>query len=140
MLLLLAPSISALVIGMEYDSDSVCDNRDYVIDIKNFLIVAGGVYIGWTLLFCLFLIIGYFVCVTMDEHEFEMMIASLFACPLLIWSFIWAILGLCIYDQNMSIQCQQQPIGQMILAWSIIQISFITLGCCCMICPVCWIY
>ena len=136
-ILTLGPAIAALVIGLEYDENSICNDRmDYIIELDDYLIIAGGVSIGWSLFACLVLCCGAMCCSDLTRTKFQSLIFILFSCPILIWSFIWSIFGLFIYDKQMSIQCQQEPIGQMICAWCIIQIVFIFAAICVMGCPV----
>ena len=137
LVLLLAPSIAALVIGREYDDSSVC-NENYIIHLKSFLLVAGWVYIGWFLLWFLILIGSAKCCSLNQQSEFIFIAISLFSCPLLMWSFIWSVFGLYIYNTEMSTVCQNEPIGLMILSWSVIQIILIGIGLCIIACPLCY--
>eukprot|EP01084_Bolivina_argentea_P306211 529098_1 len=132
---ILGPSIAALVVGIQYPADSICNDEEYTIDLKDFLVIAGGAYIGWFCLGCFIMCCGALCCSERSQLQFKLVVFAVFACPLLIWSLAWAIIGLIIYDQQMSGYCQTEPIGQMICAWSAIQITLIGAACCIMACP-----
>ena len=58
--MILGPAIAALVIGLEYNENSICNDRNgYIIDLNNYLIIAGSVSIGWSLFSCI--VVLYFV-------------------------------------------------------------------------------
>ena len=135
-ILTLGPAIAALAIGLEYNDDSPCNDRDYLIDLKDYLVIAGSVSIAWSGFSCIILCCAGICCSDLTRNKLQSLTFIIFSCPILIWSFIYSILGLFIYDKQMSTQCQKEPIGQMIAAWSIIQILFIFAAICVMGCPV----
>eukprot|EP01083_Nonionella_stella_P026457 72849_1 len=135
--LILGPSIAALVIGLQYDSNSTCNETDYLMDLKHYLIIAGSVSIIWSLLSCFVVCCGAICCSDFTRNKIESLIFILFSCPMLIWSLVWSIFGLFIYGQQMSTQCQNEPIGQMIVAWCVIQIIFIAAALCIIVIPIC---
>merc|ERR1719244_1907283 len=43
---------------------------------------------------------------------------------------IWAAIGLAMWNKEMSSECQSDPVGEMVLAWSVIQYAMIPVICC----------
>eukprot|EP00485_Elphidium_margaritaceum_P009773 CAMPEP_0202704294 /NCGR_PEP_ID=MMETSP1385-20130828/16990_1 /ASSEMBLY_ACC=CAM_ASM_000861 /TAXON_ID=933848 /ORGANISM="Elphidium margaritaceum" /LENGTH=189 /DNA_ID=CAMNT_0049362277 /DNA_START=78 /DNA_END=647 /DNA_ORIENTATION=- len=126
---LLPVGIAAVVIASGYDaSTSSCDANasSYTVDLKLFLNVAGYSIIGMTVLSC---------CGAMSKPFFKLtssigLLASMF------W-FAWSVIGIYMYDNQMSSECQDEPIAKMILSYSIIQIVFTALLAGCVFCLVC---
>ena len=116
----IAPAIAALIVGIQYDG-SLCDNSDYNLDLNTYLIVGGAVVLATILLSC---IIG--CCMFMFSIHLEDCNAEPLSMVLPFWlvtfNFIWACIGFHIYSSRMSDECQKEAIGQMIFAWSLIQI------------------
>lgn len=122
-ILQLGPAIAAVVIGFEYDKDSPCNITSAAdISLKWFLITAGLIQIGWTFFLCIASIIAAICCSDLNRRKYGEWMFEIFTCPPLSFSFIWAIIGLYIYDQKLNQTCQNESIGQILLAWSIIQI------------------
>mmetsp|Transcript_27881 Transcript_27881/g.44203 ORF Transcript_27881/g.44203 Transcript_27881/m.44203 type:complete len:173 (-) Transcript_27881:53-571(-) len=135
-LLILAPAIAAVVIGSQYDaSTSACAGGSYTIPLVTFLYVAGYVCIGWVSVQCVLQCIAK----VLGGDEGAMKCGLALQAPalcFLVFNLVWAGIGLYIWDNEMSDDCQGEPIGQMILAWSIIQYALIGCICCC----VCFIF
>ena len=121
----LGPAIAAVVIGFQYDENSPCNIRSTAdLTLKWFLITAGLIQIGWTFFLCIASLIAAICCSDLSRRKYGEWIFEMFTCPPLSFTFIWAIIGLYIYDQNLNDQCQNEAIGQILLGWSIIQIIF----------------
>lgn len=102
----LALAITALVIAGKYDgSDSDCDNDSFTIGLPIFLKVAGGVALSAIVLGVL-------------PKE----VALIIGVPVSLFDIVWAAIGLNIYANQMSSDCQNEAIGIMVLVWSIIQV------------------
>eukprot|EP01084_Bolivina_argentea_P228275 385588_1 len=133
----IGPAIAALIVGAEYDESSPCnDGYDYFVDLKSYLLIAGGITLGWTCLSCCISLCGIAYCSDYTRSNTQGAMFAFFSCPILIWSVIWSAIGLYMYYDQLSVICQNQPIGQMIFAWSIINlvcigIAVITIGCLC---------
>lgn len=140
----LGPAIAALVVGSEYDSSSPCnDNNDYTIDLKNYLLIAGGICIGWVGLSCFINICAFWSCSDLQRTRCQSILFLFGSLPILFWCFIWSMVGLSIYEYEMSEECQNEPIGLMILAWCLINIIFVGMGFCliaCLCCTACLDY
>ena len=134
----LGSGIAALVIGLQYDSSSACnDDTKYFIDLKDYLLIAGGVVISWNVLSCILTCIGAICLSDLSRNKYAPWMFAIFTCPSLTFSFAWSVIGLYIYSNEMSDQCQNAPIGQMILAWAIIQILCSGPAMCIMGCLLC---
>jgi len=120
----LPAAIAALIIASQTDwDDSPCnDETAYTIDLINFLYIAGGIQVGFAGLYTL----GQ--CCKAEECLKAM--SGSVAC-LSAFYFAWAIIGLYMYDQQMSDECKSSDIGIMILSWSVIDIAIRALACCC---------
>eukprot|EP01083_Nonionella_stella_P101267 286862_1 len=120
MLIMLAPAIAALVIASEHDNEtSLCnDGTKYTIDLRAFLYCGGGVqlcYSGINLLIqCFTMITGRkALCVWYRNRS-----KCLGIC-VSVFILIWAAIGLQMWNNEMSIDCQTEAIGTMILIWSV---------------------
>ena len=133
----LGPAIAALVIGLEYEEDSLCNIGGYSIDIKDYLVIAGSVALGWIIMSCTCTVCAFMCCSDLQRARCQSISYIFCACPILIWSFVWAILGLYIYENEMTEICRNQAIGQMIFAWCIINISFVGISFCFVVCLCC---
>mmetsp|Transcript_16395 Transcript_16395/g.14695 ORF Transcript_16395/g.14695 Transcript_16395/m.14695 type:complete len:191 (-) Transcript_16395:451-1023(-) len=122
----LPAAVAALVIASNCDWDnSECnDGTSYTIDPIDFLYVAGGIQVGFAGL--------YFLGQCCKAEKCLKSLTSLTMCMSLFY-FIWAIIGLVMYNEQMSSECQSEDIAIMILAWSVIDIAIRGLACCCMI-------
>ena len=125
---LLPAATAVVIIASQYDpSASMCNMENshdgYIIDLPTFLFVAGGIQIGYTIL--------YFV--ALFHHNSKCIaIMNGMSCCLIIFYLIWSIIGLIIYSQEMNYNCQSEPISKAILSWSIIQsvLLIIFIFCC----------
>jgi len=119
--IMLAPGISCLVIATDYSDGTACTGS-YTVDLVTFLEVAGGlqVAIGGLAIFCMLYSL---------MAEVPMGAAQCNGC---IWLFylIWAAIGLSMYCKEMSSACKSDPVGEMVLAWSVIQYAMIPAICC----------
>ena len=133
-------AIAAVVIASTYpfDSESSCSSTDYLIDTQLFLYVAGYLHIGW----CAFrLLIS--CCSSSCYHEEKKQCEQCIDCPhfsIGIFNLVWAAIGLYIYNNQMSEECQNTKMGIMILSWSIIQYAFVLLLCICAVIGFCCCY
>ena len=129
----LGPAIAALIVGLEYDENSVCNEKtDYFIDLRMYLILAGSVSIAWVIVSCLIIGLNQCFCLCRDYNRGNVpaIFTSIFALPLLLWNFIWAIFGIYIYFEEMSSLCQHEPIGEMLIVWCLIQAFFVGVTLC----------
>eukprot|EP01083_Nonionella_stella_P014465 40628_1 len=137
-LIFLSPAVASLVIALKYDKNasscngiSMFGNSDQSDGLKRFLMIAGITQlIQFGLNTFVLLII---VCFGVNLNENAGNKGS--GCMGLFY-LSWAIIGLVMYAQQMSPECQQEAIGKMVLAWSVIQLSFIPLVCFCICCVV----
>merc|ERR1712087_360622 len=53
------------------------------------------------------------------------------ACCMFLFNIAWAGVGLYMYEEEMNPDCQDEDIGTMVFAWSLIQYCIIALICCC---------
>lgn len=130
----IAPAIAALIIGAEYDSSSPCNDSDnYTIDLKNYLLIAGGFVVGLMGLFCIVCCCSIIFKIKYDGYNLQPFM-TIVPCWILTFHFAWACIGFNMYASEMSRECQQEPIGQMIFAWSIIMVictgPALVLSCC----------
>eukprot|EP01084_Bolivina_argentea_P222037 375926_1 len=134
--LALAPAIAAVVIASQYNEDSPCALDEYTIDLQLFLNIAGYLTIAWA---------GVVICcecvmIAIDSTEGKLkanQCLSFPACMFLLFNLAWAGVGLYMYEEEMSPNCQEESIAIMILAWSCIQYCAIGLALCCMVCMCC---
>lgn len=129
-LIMIIPAIAALVIASQYDeTESVCNNDTiYSVDLRIYLYCSGGISIGY---FCLILIAGCYEYFHPKIKNRGLICIGYIGCVLTIFHLLWAILGISIYAAQMSMECQQQDIGKMIFASSIIQLTWSGLICFC---------
>ena len=85
---------------------------------------------------CIATLIGGLCCSDLTRNRFIPYTFEIFTCPPLSFSFIWAVIGLVIYNEELSDECQHEPIGQMLLAWSIIQVICAGPALCIMCCNI----
>lgn len=115
-------AIAALVIASTYTRDgSDCDNDSFTIGLPTFLWVAGGVGLGGI---CFSFIIQVMLFMT-DDMEKKAQLTQLMggpACCAVIFNIVWASIGLNMYVNQLSDDCQQEPIGEMLFAWCLIQV------------------
>jgi len=126
----LPAAIAALIIASQsdYESSACNDGTTYTVDLVNFLYIAGGIQVGFAGLF----IIGQ----CFKQEKCLQSMAGCVAC-LSAFYFAWAVIGLYMYDNQMSEECQSTDIALMILSWSIIDIAIRALACCCIVFFVC---
>eukprot|EP01084_Bolivina_argentea_P072353 131372_1 len=115
----LAPAIAAIVIAADYDEKtSACGNPDdYTINLQTFLYLGGGTQIVYGVISMALRCIG-----TGTERSD--------GCEGL-FLLVLAIIGLVMWDNQFSEECQEEPIAKMILAWSVI--PFCAMGLICII-------
>eukprot|EP01084_Bolivina_argentea_P072606 131833_1 len=129
-LIFLSPAIAAIVIAASYDeASSPCGGTEYTRDLDTFLYIGGGIQ----LVYGTFALVAR-MCTIATGHDFSSL-GRADGCEGL-FLLVWAGIGLYMYDNEMSEECQEEPIGQMILAWSVIPFCMIGLYCCCVICAV----
>eukprot|EP01084_Bolivina_argentea_P302514 522162_1 len=130
-ILTLAPAIAAIIIGLQYDEYSPCnDATNYFIELKMYLLMAGIVSIGWTCLSFIIICISSCCCPNYQRAKCPSMFVAVFSIPLLLWSFLWALFGMYMYFEQMSTVCQNQPIGEMLFAWCVVQLFFVGVALC----------
>eukprot|EP00483_Globobulimina_turgida_P005414 UN05424 len=130
-ILTLAPAIASMVIGLQYDGTSKCnDNTNYFIELKMYLLIAGSVSIGWICLSFIIICLNSLCCPKYQHSKCPSIFVALFALPLLLWSFIWPLFGVYIYFEQMTYICQNEPIGQMLFSWCIVQLFFVGVALC----------
>lgn len=136
--LALGPAIAALVVGVQYDEASPCnDGTDYTIDLKSYLLIAGGVGLGWIGFSCCMTLCAFWNCSDLHRVRFQSALFMFGSLPVLFWSFIWSIVGFYIVEHEMSDDCAAEPIGAMILAWCTINTIFVGFGLCLILCLCC---
>eukprot|EP01084_Bolivina_argentea_P308536 533543_1 len=127
LLLISAPAIAAVVVASQYDKyKSPCNNgTQYLVDLDIYLYVAGGVQLGIFAIFSLSQIIALLCCgedawlkikKILENAIFKLIILCY---PL--FHIAWACVGIYIYSTEMSKDCRNESIGQMILSWIIIE-------------------
>lgn len=119
---IMPPAVAALVIASDYDADeSACSADNFTIGLQTFLYVSGGVGIG---------MLVYSLCIVclakMKSVDNAMSLLGGPACCSFIFSLVWAGIGLHMYSVQMSSECQDEEIATMILAWSVIQVSLLS--------------
>ena len=127
----LPAAIAAIVIASQYDKEtSPCNdgNPKYLVDLVTFLYVAGGIQCGFSAL--------YFLGLCSQKESCMKSLNQIYSC-LGLFFFAWSVVGLIIYDQQMSKQCQNEPIGIMILSWCVIQLALGVAICCCIFVTIC---
>ena len=132
-----APSIAAVVIAQKYDS-SVCysDNEEYTIALDTWLRIGGGVALAITIFY--FFIGHMYLCMTAaTRHKFDVRFMS-FYLEHLCWHFFvslfhysWALIGVDMYANQMSEECQSDIVGSMVLGFSIANPLQICCAMCC---------
>merc|ERR1719203_1827859 len=134
--LTMSPAIAALVIASEYDEESnACAADNFTIDLVTFLNVAGGIGVGGgSLAICV-------ACIAMVvDQEMAASFAKLLKginSPMGFFLLIWAGYGLDMYIEQMSDACQEEDIGTMVFAWSVMMFCWVGLVCCCVCCAMC---
>ena len=102
---------ACLVIALQYNRyESDCDNDHFIIGLPTFLWAAGFSQIGMILMAYCSYCCDLYLC-------FQCIV-----CLANIYYFTWAGLGLHIFIDQMSEQCQKESIGTMVFAWSLIQV------------------
>lgn len=135
---MLAPAMVAVVIANEYNADSSPCGEDepsggYTIDLDTYLQIAGIITISWVGLVIICSCISR--CIGSEENQTKAQFYLLWpAIIFLLFQLIWAGMGLYIYNNELSEDCQDTNIGKMILAWGIIQYGLIAFVCCCLCC------
>ena len=125
---LFPPAVAALTIASTYNwSTSPCNGTEYTIDPILYLKVAGGIQCGYVALFVISLCIS---------ENFTKALSGL-TCPLSLFFFIWSVIGLVIYVDQMNPQCQEEDLALMILSFASIDIGVRILACACLTCFIC---
>ena len=112
-----------------------------MIDLVQFLNVAGYVSIGWCGLMLILICYGLCIVGHGEYYNSPPQWIQILACPdfcFAIFNIIWASLGLYMYENEMNNECQEENIGTMIFIWSILQLSLTPLICCCNVCMICF--
>ncbi len=127
-LIMLSPAVASLVIALQYDKNtSPCNATSFTTDkgffcstgngLKCFLMTAGILQISQFCFGTLLLLIDVF-------FEINGVKAGNRGGGCLgIFYMVWAIIGVVMYENQMSEECQQEAIGKMVLLWSVIQLS-----------------
>ena len=119
-------AIAAVVIAGQYDSDtSPCGtpatSDSYTVGLVEFLLVGGYTQIGGISLgFCL-------CCCAMISDDLANAGSVCLVLPsmcLSLFYLAWGGIGLYMYSNELTSDCQQEPIGQVLLAWSLIPYCF----------------
>lgn len=120
--------VAALIIAYTYNEDySPCeDGTNYTVDPQTFLMVLGYVLMGSTILSCLAAI-----------SESLVGVVGICQCPAGLFLIAWAIIGIYMYANQFSDDCQQTHAGLMIIIWSGFLIGVIGLVCICTVCIAC---
>lgn len=126
----LPAAIAALIIAgnSDWENSSCNDGTTYTIDPVTFLYVAGGVQVG----FAFFYFLGQYC-----KQDNCMKSLNGLTGALSLFYFIWAIIGLIMYDNQFSDDCKKHNVSLMILAWCIIDIAIRGLICCGLTCFIC---
>eukprot|EP01084_Bolivina_argentea_P298348 514117_1 len=146
----LAPAIPAIITAAYYNDDtSPCnDGTDYTVDLQIFLYVGGGVQLGLGAIWSLktsyeYVTFEHSIANNLLHSEVEAADASC-QCSwqkagtggiVLFW-LTWIIIGFIMYVNQMSEDCQDAPIGKMILAWCIHPLALCGTLCCGMCCAI----
>ena len=126
-ILFLLPSIIGIVIAALYDEkSSPCNDPDgttFTIDLDLFLYIGCGVQIATTLCNC--------ICNIISSNS------SRIQCGAGTILFVWIIIGLNMYNLQMTNECKNTPIGLMILSWCIIPLCIIGIAVIALCVPFC---
>ena len=125
-----APGIACLVISsMGWARDTECDGP-YTIDLNRFLNLAGGLQVGFSLVYQCSSI--FFKHIGRDDNPMGHC-----NCWFGLFLLCWAAIGMYMWDRQMDGDCRSEPIAQMVLAWSVLQYAMISVCCCVMFCLAC---
>ena len=142
LIILLPAAIASTTVATEYDDiedKSPCqhpiEGQEYVVDLQYFLYVAGSVLLVHFLIhFCTGMFgIALFGDEGVNELEGLLRIAAI---AFGLFYLIWAAVGLFMWTNQMTIECQKEDIAIMIFSWSVIQYALVGIGCiisCCII-------
>ena len=138
--LALAPCIVALLFASEYSnfrSSLVCNvnNRNYTVGLDTWLFVASILSI---LVSVTYIILNsyqtFFASLSMYRKISQSLLSPIHALiqfVITLFHTIWAIIGLIIYTQQMSPQCQQTDVALMILIFAVLELlNTSCVGCC----------
>lgn len=128
-ILFLLPSIVGIIIAYQYNPEiSPCkdtpDGVNYTIKLDIFLYVGGGVMIATTLCNC--------ICALLSKNGKDRV-----QCGTGIILFVWIIIGLNMYNMQMSKECKDTPIAKMILSWCLIPLVIIGIALLALCIPFC---
>ena len=133
--LMLPAGVAALAIANETsDTESECFGREYIIDLQSFLNLAAAIPMASAgLTFCVSRISKH----SKNDgiHNITGYLMWVPCCCVVLFSVIWAVIGVIMYSSQMSSACQKESSGKMVLAWCIIQFCLL-LAACCGICSV----
>ena len=123
-------AIAALVIASNCNwNENACNNNTkYTIKPPVFLLIAGGIQVGFA---------GLYLLGQLCQQEECLKSLSGLTCGISIFYFVWAVIGLDMYVNQFNAECQEEDIAKMVLAWCIIDISMRALICCCMFLFIC---
>ena len=126
---LFPPAIAALTIASTYNwNESPCnDGTHYTIDPILYLKVAGGIQCGF---------VGLFIFSYWCSEDLTKALSGL-TCPISLFYFIWSVIGLVIYVDQMNSECKQEDLSLMILSFASIDIGVRILFCACLCCFIC---
>eukprot|EP01084_Bolivina_argentea_P033448 61866_1 len=135
---LLAPEIAAVVIAQQYNASICYENNDmYTIPLGLWLNIGGGIALGITIFYFLF---GYIYCLFMSkaiqdkvDNVYMNTYLEHLCCHFCIslFHYAWAIIGIYMYANQMSDECQSDMIGQMVIGFAIVNPLQICCAMCC---------
>ena len=120
--IMLTPAIACLVIATSdeaADIDTICDGK-YSMDLVTFLEIAGGFQVGFG-----GLQICYLCSTAMMEEDYNPNGVTgsngLFG----LFYLVLAAVGMSMWENEMSSECQSTTVAEMVLAWSVIQYALV---------------
>eukprot|EP01083_Nonionella_stella_P154205 496582_1 len=137
LIVLLIPEIACVVIAPKYESSVCYENDDgYVVPLGLWLYVGGGVPLAINLLYLIFCCVYCLFMRVYDRHRVDKLYQETHGkhfcchCSVFLFHISWAIIGLYMYANQMAPDCQSDIVGQMVLAFAIIN----PLQICCALC------
>jgi len=120
-------AIAAIVIAAVNNDGGAC-STSFTVDLESYLYAAGGVQAGILVFsFCVLLMI-----LTQEDVERIKALVQLIVGPALcsvLFYFVWGIIGLNMYANQMSGECRHSDLGTMVFAWALIMIIMLGFLC-----------
>lgn len=137
-----APAVAALDIGLIAEcSDTINSNQNYIMDIdpSTYLVIAGVIGIAWFVWVFTTICCSCICCSTQPRSRYKCIrfCISKITYPMILFYIAWTGIGLYIYEQEIPSTCQQDPIGKMLLSWCVLNLIWIGVLICAVLCAAC---